>query len=50
MRTLVLCDDTAHPASLTRDGLLGLGELRLPFRLARRSGQWSPARLEGIRW
>ena len=26
MRTLVLCDDTYHPASLTRDGLLGLGD------------------------
>ena len=25
MNTLVLCDDSAHPASLTRDGLAGLG-------------------------
>ena len=26
MRTLVFCDDSAHPASLTRDGLAALGQ------------------------
>ena len=47
MRTLVLCDDTAHPASLTRDGLLGLGDCGCRFDWLEDPGQWSPARLEG---
>ena len=31
MRTLVFCDDSAHPASLTRDGLAALGQSSLQF-------------------
>ena len=47
MRALVLCDDTAHPATLTRNGLLGLGDCGCRFDWLEDPGQWSTARLGG---
>ena len=47
LRALALCDDTAHPATLTRDGLLGLGDCGLRFDWLEDPGQWSTARLGG---
>ena len=45
MRTLVLCDDSAHPGSLTRDGLLGLGDCGYRFEWLEDPDQWSTERL-----
>ena len=41
MRTLVLCDDEWHPASLTRDGLGGLGECGYEFDWQEDPAEWS---------
>ena len=45
MRTLVLCDDTAHPAALTRDGLSALGDCGYEFDWQEDLSTWSA---EGI--
>ena len=45
MRTLVLCDDSAHPASLTRDGLTALGDSGLEFDWMADPDAW---RAEGL--
>ena len=42
MRTLVLCEDSAHPADLTRDGLAGLGDCGCEFDFVADSAKWSP--------
>ena len=41
MRTLVFCDDSAHPASLTRDGLAALGQPDLQFDWVEDPTGWS---------
>ncbi len=41
MRTLVFCDDSAHPASLTRDGLAALGQRDLQFDWVEDPTGWS---------
>ncbi len=41
MRTLVLCDDAAHPAALTRDGLTGLGDCGYEFEWLENPDDWS---------
>ena len=41
MRTLVFCDDSAHPASLTRDGLAALGQPGLRFDWVEDPAGWS---------
>ncbi|MEZ4656794.1 MAG: cytochrome c [Caldilineaceae bacterium] len=41
MRALVLCDDSAHPASLTQDGLTGLGECGYEFDWQTNPDEWS---------
>ena len=46
MRTLVLCDDSAHPASLTRDGLAGLGDGGHQFDWCEDPDQWSAERMD----
>ena len=45
MRALVLCDDRAHPAALTRDGLTGLGECGYEFDYLEDPAQWSAERM-----
>ncbi len=45
MRTLVLCDDAAHPASLTRDGLMGLGDCGYEFDYLENPDDWSAERM-----
>jgi transposase-like protein len=47
MRTLVLCDDAAHPASLTRDGLGGLGECGYEFVWQEDPSEWSAEEMNG---
>jgi type 1 glutamine amidotransferase len=42
MRTLVLSEDSAHPAELTRDGLLGLADSRCEFDFIENPDGWSP--------
>lgn len=44
-RTLVFCDDSAHPASLTRDGLAALGDCGLRFDWVEDASAWQPQRL-----
>lgn len=39
-RTLVFCDDSAHPASLTRDGLAALGETGLALEWVEDPAAW----------
>ena len=41
MRTLVFCDDSAHPASLTRDGLAALGQPGLQIDWVEDPAGWS---------
>ena len=41
MRILVICDDSAHPADLTRDGLKGLGDSDYEFEWNEDPSQWS---------
>ncbi len=41
MRSLVLCDDSAHPASLTRDGLTSLGDCGFDFDFVENPSDWS---------
>ncbi|MEM7134100.1 MAG: ThuA domain-containing protein [Chloroflexota bacterium] len=41
MQTLVLCDDSAHPAALTRDGLMGLGDCGYEFDWQEDPNDWS---------
>lgn len=41
MRTLVICDDSAHPTTLTREGLGGLGDCDHEFEWQEDPGQWS---------
>ena len=41
MRTLVFCDDSAHPASLTRDGLADLGQSSLQLDWVEDPAGWS---------
>ena len=45
MKTLVFCDDSAHPASLTRDGLAALGECGLEFDWVEDPCAWRPESL-----
>ena len=45
MKTLVFCDDSAHPASLTRDGLAALGECGLEFDWVENPSAWRPESL-----
>ena len=45
MRTLVLCDDSAHPAALTRDGLTGLGDCGYEFEWLENPDDWSAERM-----
>jgi len=45
MRTLVLCDDSAHPGALTRAGLLGLGDCGLRFDWLEDPDRWSAERM-----
>lgn len=45
LRALVLCDDPAHPAALTRDGLLGLGDCGLQFDWMEDPERWSTERM-----
>ncbi len=45
MRTLVLCNDVAHPASLTRDGLAGLGNCGYDFDFLENSSDWSTEKM-----
>ncbi|MBV7336646.1 ThuA domain-containing protein [Chloroflexi bacterium TSY] len=45
MRTLVLCDDSAHPAALTRDGLLGLADCGYEFDWQEDPDEWSAERM-----
>ena len=40
MKTLVFCDDSAHPASLTRDGLAALGDSGLKFDWVEDPSAW----------
>ncbi|MEZ4713552.1 MAG: ThuA domain-containing protein [Caldilineaceae bacterium] len=47
MRTLVLCDDSAHPAALTQDGLTGLGECGYEFDWQTNPDEWSAAEMNG---
>lgn len=47
VRTLVLCEDCAHPASLTIDGLDGLGEGGYAFDYVSDPKDWSPERMAG---
>ena len=41
MRVLVLCDDYAHPATLTKEGLGGLGISKFKFEWLEDPSQWS---------
>ena len=45
-RTLVFCDDSAHPASLTRDGLAALGEGGLEFDWVEDPSEWRIGNLQ----
>ena len=45
MKTLVFCDDSAHPASLTRQGLAALGDCGLSFDWVEDPATWKPASL-----
>ena len=45
MRILVLCDDSAHPASLTRDGLGGLDNSDYAFEWLEDPNLWSAERM-----
>ena len=47
MRTLVLCDDIAHPAALTRDGLAGLGDCGYEFVWQEDPSEWSAEGMGG---
>ena len=44
-RAMVFCDDTAHPAQLTRDGIGGLGEVGVELEWIEDPRGWSAARL-----
>lgn len=46
MRALVLCDDSAHPASLTRKGLGGLGDCGFEFDRQDNPDEWSVAGMD----
>lgn len=46
MKTLVLCEDAAHPADLTREGLQGLGECGCEFDFVVDAGNVSSDRLK----
>jgi len=46
-RTLVFCDDSAHPASLTRDGLAALGETGLALDWVEDPAAWRTESLAG---
>ena len=48
-RALVFCDDSAHPASLTRDGLGELGECGLTFDWVEDPAAWQTASLDSYR-
>ena len=45
MRILVLCDDSAHPAALTREGLGGLGDNGYEFEWVEDPNLWSAERM-----
>lgn len=45
MQTLVLCDDSAHPATLTREGLEGLGDVGCEFEWIEDPADWSAERM-----
>ncbi len=45
MRTLVFCDDSAHPASLTRGGLAALEDCDLEFDWVEDTAEWRPESL-----
>jgi len=47
MRTLVFCDDSAHPASLTRDGLATLGDCGHEFDWVEDPNRWRAEQLNG---
>ena len=49
MRTLVFCDDSAHPASLTRDGLAALGKCGLEFDWVEDPSAWRSESLDQYR-
>jgi type 1 glutamine amidotransferase len=49
MRTLVLCDDTWHPADTVRRGLGALGNLGFEFDWIENAGRWSAERMAGYR-
>ena len=49
MRTLVFCDDSAHPASLTRDGLAALGKCGLEFEWVEDPSAWRSESLDQYR-
>ena len=49
MRTLVFCDDSAHPASLTRDGLAALGKCGLEFDWVEDPSAWRTESLDHYR-
>ncbi len=48
MRALVLCDDSAHPAALTREGLGALGDSDHEFEWLEDPAQWSAERMNNF--
>ena len=49
LRSLVFCDDSAHPASLTREGLAALGECGLAFDWVEDPSAWRSESLDQYR-